>query len=56
MTSLEISERIGRKAARIEVLEWARAQPETIHTERLLRFIQAREAADSRPECVTKAV
>lgn len=52
MTALELSERIGRRDARIQVLEWAKQQPPTIHTERLLRFIRETEAADVKPEGV----
>jgi hypothetical protein len=50
VTALEISERIGRRVARMELLEWARLQPSVIHTERLLRFIRETEAADLSPE------
>lgn len=49
MNSLDLSERIGRRAARIEVLEWLKLQPPTIHVERVLRFIRETEAADLTP-------
>ena len=44
----DLAERMGRRAARMELLEWARLQPPVIHTERLLRFVQQAESADSR--------
>jgi len=42
----DLAERLGRRAARIEVLEWAQLQPPTIHVERLLRFVKEAEARD----------